>query len=354
MTSSPLPADLNIAVVGAGRWGWNVLRDLSSCSGARVVSVCDSDPRRLALVRERYPESSPVRHLRELWGDDRIDAVAVCTPAESHFAVAAAVLAAGKDVFVEKPLCLERAQAEALVVTAARRSLVLMVGHQLLYHPAVEWLRDVIAAGHLGTPVRIACSRHNSGESTEAVGPWWSLAPHDLSVVLHLLRARPVSISATQLAPPDAPAGSQWARASLQLQGGLSATFSCAVGVGQRRRRIVIEGDLGTAVFDDSDSTSSVELYRRDVHGVLRLLPAPALPPPRGLPPGSAPGDARLAPLRVECQHFVHCCREGTTPRTSGLQGMAVVDLLEAGARSMRRGAATMSWPLEGPRPARH
>jgi UDP-2-acetamido-3-amino-2,3-dideoxy-glucuronate N-acetyltransferase len=287
-----------------------------------------------------------------LWGDPRIDAIAVCTPAETHFTLAAAALRAGKHVFVEKPLCLERAEAESLVVAAAQHSLVLMVGHQLLYHPAIEWLRGVIADGHLGTPRRIACTRHNSGEDTEDVGPWWSLAPHDLSAVLYLLGRRPLSVSATQLAPQGAPGGSRWARAVLQMEGGLCANLSCAVGVGERRRRIVIEGDLGTAVFDDSHGAAALELYRQDAHGVLRLLPNSAIPPRRGLVPGSDPVDARLLPLRLECQHFVQCCLEGTTPRTSGLEGLAVVELLEAGARSMRRGAATMSWPIEGPRPA--
>ncbi len=230
-----------------------------------------------------------------------------------------------------------------------------MVGHQLLYHPAIEWLRGVIAGGQLGTPRRIACTRHNRAEDTEAVGPWWSLAPHDLSVVLYLFGRRPRSVSATQVAPQGAPAGSHWARASLQLQGGLSANISCAVGVGERRRRIVIEGDLGTAVFDDSDGTAAVELYRRDEHGVLRLRPySPPMPLPRGLAAASAPVDARFVPLQLECQHFVQCCLDGSTPRTSGIEGLAVVELLEAGHRSMHRGAATLSWPIEAPRPARH
>lgn len=335
VTGSTARQDLGIAVVGVGRWGSNVLRDFCLSSDARVVAVCDIAQERRKWVAEHYPGLSCSSQADELWCDDRIEAVAICTPAESHFSLASAALQAGRHVFVEKPLCLNRAEAEQLVAEAASRSLILMVGHQLLYHPAVEWLQGLLAEGRLGPLRRVACTRHNVGETKETIGPWWSLAPHDLSVALYLLGCRPMSLSVSRVAPVDAAIGSQWARACLRVEGGLTANISCAVGVARRQRRILVEGDEGAAVFDESAGAVVLEFYRRDVHGVLRLVPPDSPSAPRGGYSGTFSGGGPLSPLRVECQHFVRCCIDGQIPRSSGVEGLRIVELLEAGERSL-------------------
>ncbi len=289
------------------------------------------------MVADRYPGVSCRSQATELWGDQRIDAVAVCVPAEGHFTLAAAALAAGMHVFVEKPLCLDPAEAKHLVEEAERRSLTLMVGHLLLYHPAVQWLAGVVRDGRIGAPMRIACTRHNSGGRGEPVGPWWGLAPHDLSVVRYLVGCQPQQIVATSQPPAGAAPGSQWVRARLDVAGGVTASLSCAIGVQHRRRRIVVEGSAGAAVFDDSDGSSLVQLYRRDAQGVLRLATSESLSTAPD-PSRSQPGGASLPqPLRLECEHFVRCCREARTPLSSGTDGLRVVELLDAGARSIGR-----------------
>ena len=348
VTGSTARRDLGIAVVGVGRWGSNVLRDFCLSDNARVVAVCDIALQRREWVAARYPDLSCRSQAAELWSDDRIEAVAICTPAESHFLLASAALQAGRHVFVEKPLCMNRAEAELLVAEAARRSLTLMVGHQLLYHPAVGWLQGLLAEGRLGSPRRVVCTRHNAGESNETVGPWWSLAPHDLSVVLYLLGRRPLSLSVSQLTPADAPIGSQWAHACLLVEGGTAAHISCAVGVAQRQRRILVEGEKGAAVFDESDGGVVLELYRRDVHGVLRLVPQDTLSGRHTGHSSELSGAGPLSPLRLECQHFVHCCIDGQLPRSSGMEGLRVVELLEAGERSLRHKSTPRVGVLQG------
>ena len=329
-------SDLGVAVVGLGRWGRNVLRDFRDIPGVQVRAVCDRDPTQLDAA---CPSQSVARlhTIEALLQCSGVHAVAICSPPDTHFALAMQALTSGRHVLVEKPLSLSFEEALLLVRAADKGNKVLAVGHQMLYHWAIDWLATVIAMGLIGAPIRLASTRHNPGRA-EAVGPWWSLAPHDLSILLRLFPQGVLDIELSAAAPVDVDAAASWARAALHLEGGLSVSLSCGVGPVPRVRRIVIEGRAGVAIFDESSAVARVELYRRDVHGVLRSQdPCAASQLARFRPCLRGAGDAAL-PLRLECLDFVRCIRQGGEPVSSGRAALRVVQLLEAGETALTQG----------------
>jgi len=347
VTLSSDPSDLGIAVVGVGRWGRNVLRDFQDCTGARVVAACDPDLNRLSSIRSADSQLTRVARFSDLASCPGIDAVAICSPAETHFELCVEALARGLHVFVEKPLCFSSRDARSLVAVAARHEKVVAVGHQMLYHWGVEWLRRVLKLGLIGDPVGLACSRHNLAAAAEGAGPWWSLAPHDLSILLDLFPRAVVDVELSDLPPGDGSPGGRWARATVRLDGGLSARISCAVGALAKTRRVAVEGSRGVAVFDESGGRARVELYLRDDRGVLRAhapCARPQLQAFRAVNEGIEPS---TPPLRLECEDFVRCIAEGGVPRNSGLAALGVVELLEAGSDALAQRRAVRLRPQE-------
>ena len=328
-------SDLCIAVVGVGRWGQNVFRDLQACSGARVVAVCDPDSARLSSVPSAATELARLSTFSDLLSCQGIDAVALCSPAETHFELCLASLVKGLHVFVEKPFCLSSREGRLLVDMANQRDKTLVVGHQMLYHWGVEWLRRVLSLGLIGAPIGLASTRHNSIGSGEGVGPWWSLAPHDLAILLDLFPHAVLDVELSDHPPADEPPACSWANAVVRLEGGLSARISCAVGALTKTRRVAVEGSAGVAVFDETDGKGRVELYLRDGRGVLRMVEPCARPELERFGAVNDGVKECVPPLRLECEDFVHCTIGGAVPRSSGAAALRVVELLEAGAEAL-------------------
>ncbi|MGH7183901.1 MAG: Gfo/Idh/MocA family protein, partial [Nitrospiraceae bacterium] len=185
---------LSVAVVGAGYWGKNLVRNFH---GLNVLgAICDSDPERLEAFKQQYPSAKMFNAYSDVLTDVTIQAVAIATPAEAHADAVREALLAGKDVFVEKPLCLSVEEGEELVALAKKKDRILMVGHLLWYHPAVLKLKDLIAAGELGKIRYIYSNRLNIGKIRREENILWSFAPHDISVILGLLNEMPESVRA--------------------------------------------------------------------------------------------------------------------------------------------------------------
>ena len=187
---------ITLGQVGLGYWGPNLLRNFTRLPRARVKTVCDLDEGALARVQEQYPRLGCTTRPEDLFLDPEIDAVVVATSAGSHFPVARAALEAGKDVFVEKPITLMVEEAEELLRIAGASKLILMVGHLLLYHPAVAHLKRMLDEGQLGDVYYAYTERRNLGKVRQDENAMWSLAPHDISVVLHLLGGMPATVAA--------------------------------------------------------------------------------------------------------------------------------------------------------------
>jgi predicted dehydrogenase len=306
-----------------------------------------------------------------LLADPAIDAIAIAAPAASHYRLAKKALLSGKHVYVEKPMCLSTADAADLVATAARQERILMVGHLLEYHPAVEFLKSWIDGGCLGDLRYLYSQRLNLGQVRHDENVLWSLAPHDIAVAHFLFGEQPDEVHAVgrgylRSGIPDV------VFLTLTYPDGKMAHIHVSWLDPHKTRRLTVVGSLQMAVFDDMEPAEKLRLYDKGVD-----LP----PPDNGVPgagcwvprsveagrpvaspngtrhpapgAGSEPsptclklrfGDIRIPslptgePLRAECQHFVNCLREGRTPRSDGHDGLRVVQVLEAAEHSLRNG----------------
>ena len=168
-----------ICVVGCGHWGKNLVRNFSQLG--LLAAICEDDPARLRTIAAQYPEAKAYASFSEMLTDPVVEGVALATPAERHFAMAAAALKAGKDVFVEKPLALDVQDAEALIEGARDRQRILMVGHLLRYHPAILKIQELVTDGTLGKIEYVYSNRLSMGKIRKEENALWSFAPHDIS-----------------------------------------------------------------------------------------------------------------------------------------------------------------------------
>jgi predicted dehydrogenase len=274
----------------------------------------------------------------QVLADPAVDAVAVAVDAPNHFALARAALEAGRHVFVEKPLALSVEEAETLCALADRRGRTLMVGHLLLYHPAIVTTRSLIDRGELGELLYMYARRVNLGIVRESENAWWSLAPHDIAVALHLARGVPAQVNVMGASYLQRERGIEdIAFATLRFEGGFLAHLHVSWLDPHKRRSLTVVGSRQMLTFDDTVTTEKLRIYDKS-----------AMPRPGhttyaegvGVRSGTvvSPILPNVEPLRLECDHFLECVRTGERPRSDGRQGLAVVKVLEAGQRSMRLG----------------
>jgi predicted dehydrogenase len=331
-------SSIGIVVVGASGWGRNVVRAFYLAEGGRLRWVCDRNPELLVDIESRFPGVRATTIFDQALADPGVDAVAVAVDAPNHFQVARMALRAGRHVFVEKPLALSVAEAEELCQLAETTERTLMVGHLLLYHPAVTHIRASIDNGELGDVLYLYAQRVNLGIVRQSENAWWSLAPHDIAVAIHLLGEPPLSVSVTGASYLQKERGIEdIAFASLRFSGGCMAHLHVSWLDPHKRRSLTVVGSKQMVTFDDTVTTEKVRVYDKT-----------ALPKPghatyaEGVAMRSgnvvSPLLANVEPLRLEVEHFVACVQTGARPRSDGRQGLAVVRVLEAGQRSMRQG----------------
>lgn len=326
-----------VAVVGAGGWGRNLVRNFAALPGAELRYVCD----RAAAAREAAarlaPSARSVDDLATVLADRDVAAVVCATDAPSHAAVARAALAAGKDVFVEKPLALSVPDAAELVADAERRGRILAVGHLLLFHPAVERLHALLAAGELGDALYVTSQRLNLGVVRRDENAWWSLAPHDVSVASHLLGAAPTAVNVTGHAFLQRDRGIEdVVFATLHYPGGRLAHIHVSWLDPHKTRRLTLVGTKKMAVFDDGSPDQKLTLYDKGVEPPATLSWAEGIRVRTG--DIVVPAIPNEEPLRRECVAFVDAVRTRRAPLNDARGGLDVVRVLEAGSRSLREG----------------
>lgn len=324
---------LGLGVVGAGYWGKNIVRNMANLDHARLVAVADLHEGNRERARTLAPGAEVTADLDALLGNPNVDAVAVCTPAASHYEVALAALQAGKHVFVEKPLTLEDDHADTLVDLAAEKGLTLMVGHLMIHHPAIRWIKEQIESGAVGDIHYLYCQRVNLGVVRSDESAWWSLAPHDLSIILHLFGSEPQTISARGAAYLR-PKIEDVVFANLKFPNARMAEVHTSWLDPHKSRLLTLVGSRKMVTFDDTAPREKVRVYDK---GAERTVDYQTYADLITLRQGDIwiPSIPGTEPLRLECQHFVDCIREGREPETPGSQGRDVVRLLQAGQRSM-------------------
>lgn len=328
-------APIVTAVVGAGGWGKNHVRNFAAMPEAELRYVCDRSEDILGGVAAQYPGVTVCGDLNQILADPEVRALVIATDAPNHFPVAKAALEAGKDILVEKPLTLSAADSEELCSIAEEGGRIVMVGHLLLYHSAVRRLRELIEEGELGTILYATAHRLNLGVVRRDENAWWSLAPHDISVINYLLGADPTSVSATGGVFLQQERGLEdVVFASLEYPGGRMAHVHVSWLDPHKTRRLVVVGDKKMAVFDDTSQDRKLTLYDKGVHAppsavgyadAMRVRKGDILVPALDL----------REPLRRECAAFLEAVRTRRPPLADGRSGASVVRVLEAGARSL-------------------
>ncbi len=339
---------IGIAVVGTGDWGANLIRNFANLPGTRLVSLCDADPQRLAKAAAQYPGVRAVADVADVARDSEVQGVVVSASAVSHYPLAKALLEAGKDVYVEKPLTLEVPHAEELCRLAKQHGRVLMVGHLLLYHPGVQYLKKMVTGGELGELFYIYCQRVNLGKVRKDENALWSFAPHDLSVILHLMDQEPVDVAARGAAFLQ-PGVEDVVFVDLRFPGGQTAHVHVSWLDPHKLRKFTVVGSQKMVVFDDMEASEKIKVYDKAVERSGQVVSyGDALTVRSG--DILIPKISLQEPLRLECLHFVECVRERKRPLTDGLGGLRVVKVLDAAQRSLKSGGQPVAiepLPLE-------
>ena len=327
---------VTVAIIGGGGWGKNHVRNFAEIQSCRLKTVCDLNDKTLAAHKAAYKNVGVTKDAAEIFGDKEIDAVIIATDAPSHYRLARQALDAGKHVFVEKPMTLSPADAEDLVKRADAGKRVLMVGHLLEYHPCVLMLKDMLDKGKLGELRYLYCQRLNLGVLRKDENAWWSLAPHDVSIILYIFQAEPVVVTAQGQAYLR-PGVEDVVFAQLKFADGRIAHIHVSWFDPHKIRKVTLVGSDKMATFDDMEASEKIRVYDKgaDVRNTVDSY-AEAITLRTGdilLPKISS-----AEPLRIECQHFVDCIGNDWPPRTDGADGLRAVRVLEAGARSLARG----------------
>jgi predicted dehydrogenase len=332
---------VTVAVVGGGGWGRNHVRNFAEIQSCRLKTVCDLNPNVLAAHQAAYKSIGVTSDAGQVFADREIDAVVIATDAPSHYRLAAAALDAGKHVFVEKPMTLSPADAEDLVKRADATGRVLMVGHLLEYHPCVLQLKDLVDKGRLGNLRYMYCQRVNLGVVRKDENAWWSLAPHDVSIILFIIQAEPVTVTAQGQAYLR-PGVEDVVFAQMKFADGRMAHIHVSWFDPHKIRKVTLVGSDKMATFDDMDASEKIRIYDKGVDfagAVVDYERAMNLRSGDILIPKTPSGE----PLRLECLHFLDCVEKGKAPRSDGRDGLRVVRVLDAASRSLKAGGAPVN-----------
>jgi predicted dehydrogenase len=326
---------VHVGVVGLGYWGPNLARNLAAIGDCEVSWLCDASEGARAALERSFPGARSTDVLGDLLDDEQLDAVVLATPVPTHAELAIAVAEAGKHCFVEKPLATTAADAERAVAAAEEAGTTLMVGHLLEYHPAVTRLKELIDGEELGDLYYVYGNRLNLGKLRADENALWSLGAHDVSVALHLIGEEPEECEAQ---------GASYVREGVQdvvfcylrFPSGIVAHLHLSWLDPHKERRLTVVGARRMATFDDMQIEGKLTIYDKgfdeDAHSWGEYIARTG--------DTFSPRIPNAEPLRLECEHFIHCVRTGETPRSDGHSGLRVVRVLERLQRSLEGQAA--------------
>ena len=333
----PQKSTVRIAVVGYGYWGPNLARNFHQLQDTELVYVVEQDASARTKAERLYGCRTAER-LEDILSDPALDAVVIATPARTHYMLAQAALNAGKHVFVEKPLTMDVGEGERLVEQAQEANLTLMVGHVFEYNPAVAYIKQMIDNGELGDLLYLYSRRVNLGRLQSDVNALWSIAPHDISIALHLLGQMPEAVRCQ---------GASCLNGVVEDVVFLTMFFPnnvlCHVHASwldpSKTREMTVVGSHKMVVYDDVSAEGKVRVYDK---GAFRKGDVTYGDFQYKLHSGDIliPRLDMREPLQIECAHFVDCIRSGATPLTDGANGLRVLRVLAAGEMSLRSDGA--------------
>ncbi|MCR4337934.1 MAG: Gfo/Idh/MocA family oxidoreductase [Candidatus Omnitrophica bacterium] len=320
------PFSKKIAVAGAGYWGKNLVRNFHALGV--LHTICDTDSQNLEKLKQQYSVPQTTLHYQDVLNDPQVDAVAIASPAVTHYALVKQALEAGKDVFVEKPIALELVEAQELIHLAETKKRILMVDHLLQYHPAVVKLKELIDAGKIGKLEYIYSNRLNIGKLRSEENILWSFAPHDISVILSLVEKFPRSVKAF---------GEAYLQEHiydttvtyLSFFDRLKAHIYVSWLHPYKEQKLVVIGSHGMLVFNDVEE-EKLCLYPHKIEWIKQV-------------PVAAKAEREVIsyeakePLREACLHFLDCIEHRKKPKTDGHEALAVLQVLQQAQNSLEK-----------------
>jgi len=331
---------VKVGVVGCGYWGPNLIRNFNEIEESDLTWCCDLDSNKLKAVKNKFPFVKISRDHNEILDDESVDAIVIATPPDTHYKIAEKCLLKGKHVLVEKPIAFDVNQAQSLVETANKTNRILMVGHTFEFNPAVIKAREYINSGTIGDVYYIVSRRINLGIVRSDINAMWSIAPHDISILIFLLGVMPLTVRAW---------GSSFLKEgiedvvflNIQFPKNILAHIQVSWLDPHKIRDMVIVGSKKMIVYDDIDNEGKLKIYDKGVdkiennlnqkshfgefHVRLRYgdLLVPKLP--------------NSEPLKKECEHFIECIKSNKKPLTDGENGLRVIKVLDAAYRSLKK-----------------
>lgn len=308
-----------IAVIGCGVWGRNIVRNFYNLNVLDIV--CDLDESNLEKVKEQYPGVKVTKDFNDIINNDEITSVAVVTPSHTHYKVVKAVLEAGKNVYVEKPISTVAQEARDLSELAHEKGLVLMVGHLLLYHPAVNRLKMLIEEGTLGEIVYAQSDRLNVNFHKNDRSVMWDLAPHDVSMISYVTGKLPQRVISAIGCSSEQNDIMDITHIGIEFEDGIIGHISDSWITPKKHVTLLVRGTKATAILDDTVAENKLVVYDNFVQNTSQNIISPDV--------------LEIEPLKLECQHFISCCETGKKARSDGDNGFMVTQILEEAEKIM-------------------
>lgn len=326
---------VNVAIIGYGYWGPNLVRNFNALSDAKVKKVVDLTPQRLAAVQSLYPSIEVSSSVDELWNDTSIDAVVIATPVFTHFELAKKALQAGKHVLIEKPMTDTVAHALELIDLAEQKGKLLMVDHTFLYTGAVQKMKSLVDSGALGKLKYFDSTRINLGLIQQDVNVLWDLAPHDISILDYLAGYEPVSVNATGVSHIHNGI-ENIAYLTVNYNTDFVAHFNCSWSSPVKIRMMLLGGDDKMVVFNDMEPSEKIKVYDT-AHSVTTPEEKQKVLVDYRVGDVYIPKLASTEALSGMAKDFVKCILSGGTPVASYKSGLNTVRILEAAQHSIKQ-----------------
>lgn len=307
-----------IAVIGCGVWGRNIVRNFYNLNV--LDTVCDIDEENLKKVTQEYLKVKTTKDFAEILNNPEITGVAVVTPSHTHYKLVKSALMAGKNVYVEKPISTVADEAKDLTNLANERGLILMVGHLLLYHPAVNRLKMLIEEGVLGEIVYAQSDRLNVNYFKNDRSVMWDLAPHDVSMISYVTGKEPTRVISAVGCSSDRNEIMDITHIGIEFENGVIGHISDSWVTPKKHVTLLVRGTKATAILDDTVAENKLQIFDNFAGGTSKDIHLDYL---------------EIEPLKLECQHFISCCETGKKARSDGENGFTVVKILEEAEKIM-------------------
>lgn len=338
---------VKVGVVGLGYWGPNLVRNFRALPDCNLGVMCDLSESRLKHLSTLYPEVVGTSDFKKMLSDADLDAVVIATAVRTHFPMAKAALEAGKHTFIEKPMAASSEECEELIDIARRKGLVLMTGHTFLYSPAVRKIKEIVDSGDIGEIRYISARRLNLGLFQKDINVAWDLAPHDISIILHIIGEQPVTVNC---------------RGSAHITAGIEDVTTMCLSFEKQRtaiihsswldprkvREMTIVGSKRMIVYDDVMQQEKIKIFDARVERPPHYDTFAEFHYAYHYGDVYAPYLKQEEPLKIECQHFIDCIKNGGSPLTSGQRGLELVRILEASSQSLKLGGGPVELARDG------